>query len=129
MGDVPARLVRAAFCRGLRPWRNLQPGGRSGDVRPIQAPRSGHGHLPRAGPDHSRTCQPPDVDLIDPAEDRPGSMIGGVHYAEGVQPAWRRAALSHGKVLLLTGRQLPAASLQQAAGDPWGVRADIADLW
>jgi len=38
---------------------------------------------------------------------------------------WR----SHGKVLLLTGRRLPAAHLQQMAGDPWEVHDDVADLW
>lgn len=49
-----------------------------------------------------------DIDLADPAEARAFDWIGGVHYGEGVDKGWRRAALSEKKVLLLTGRSLPS---------------------
>ena len=49
-----------------------------------------------------------DIDLADPAEARAFDWIGGVHYGEGVDTGWRRAALSEKKVLLLTGRSLPS---------------------
>jgi len=63
-----------------------------------------------------------DIDLIDPAAEGPETQLGGVHYSEGVQTAWRQAARTHGKTLLLTGRRLPGA-------DETGTAEDLAQMW
>lgn len=48
-----------------------------------------------------------DIDLIDPAEGQRSRWIGGVHYAEGINSAWARAARRHRLLLLVTGPRLP----------------------
>jgi hypothetical protein len=66
-----------------------------------------------------------DIDLIDPAEAPPFNWLGGVHYSEGVHAGWREAALSGGRVLLLTGHSLPA----QPPAEPLAAREILSDLW
>jgi hypothetical protein len=48
-----------------------------------------------------------DIDLLDPAEGKLISFIGGVHYSEGINPAWARAARRYRVALLVTGPRLP----------------------
>jgi hypothetical protein len=66
-----------------------------------------------------------DIDLIDPAEAEPFNWLGGVHYREGVHPAWRESAVSNRQILLLTGRRLP---LEEPA-DPGEAEEILGNLW
>ncbi len=66
-----------------------------------------------------------DIDLIDPAEAQPYNWLGGVHYGRRVHADWRKAALSHGRVLLLTGRSLPS----QPPADPLAALTILGALW
>jgi hypothetical protein len=66
-----------------------------------------------------------DIDLFDPAEAPPFNWLGGVHYDEGIRDDWRKAALSQGRVLLLTGRHLPS----QPPADPLATHEILGDLW
>jgi hypothetical protein len=66
-----------------------------------------------------------DIDLTDPAETRAFDWIGGVHYGEGIQAAWRQAALREKKLLLLTGRSLPS----QPSPDPRRSLEILGELW
>jgi hypothetical protein len=66
-----------------------------------------------------------DIDLIDPAETAAFADIGGVHYSEGIDAAWRQAVLSHGILLLLTGRSLPS----QPGPDPHRSLEALGELW
>ncbi len=67
-----------------------------------------------------------DIDLADPADPAALDWIGGVHYGEGLHAAWRRAALSEGKLLLLTGRSMPSPPRHdrrpflEVLGELWG---------
>ncbi len=51
-----------------------------------------------------------DVDLMDLAEGERGSWIGGVHFAEGLHPAWMRAVRRRRLALLVTGPKMPDGS-------------------
>jgi hypothetical protein len=67
-----------------------------------------------------------DIDLMDPAESQRFRWVGGVHYAEGIDTAWARAARRHGLALLVTGPRLPGgdyADKGQLAG------AGVSELW
>ncbi len=66
-----------------------------------------------------------DIDLSDPGETTPFDWIGGVHYAEGIQETWLRAALTAGRLLLLTGPSLPG----QPAGGTDGDFEALTQLW
>lgn len=66
-----------------------------------------------------------DIDIVDPGQNPVDGQVGGVHYSEGIKAAWRRAALSDGVVLLLTGSRLPGEPGADARRPP----ADLGDLW
>jgi hypothetical protein len=66
-----------------------------------------------------------DIDIVDPTENPVNGQVGGVHYSEGIQAAWRRAALSQGMVLLLTGSRLPSGP----GADTRQALEDLGDLW
>ena len=67
----------------------------------------------------------PEVLHSDPAETAAFADIGGVHYSEGIDAAWRQAVLSRGKLLLLTGRSLPG----QPGPDPRRSLEALGELW
>lgn len=66
-----------------------------------------------------------DIDLFDPAETPPFNWLGGVHYDKGIHDDWLKAALSQGRVLLLTGRSLPS----QPPANPLAAHGGLDDLW
>jgi hypothetical protein len=70
-----------------------------------------------------------DIDLIDPDAEGPETQLGGVHYPEGVHAAWRQAAATHQKVLLLTGRQLPAPDAPRSSDNRTQLERDFGELW
>ncbi len=67
-----------------------------------------------------------DIDLMDPAESQRFRWVGGVHYAEGIDVAWARAARRHGLALLVTGSRLPS---RDYADKGQLADAGVSELW
>jgi hypothetical protein len=88
-------------------------------------------HMPEIPADPVRTLTVrvtrTDIDLMDPGEGGTFGQVGGVHYPEGVQAAWRQAALGQGHVLVITGPRLPGYTNARAGddGDPGEIWAAI----